>query len=110
MQNGEIEVIDGDDLEQPVVDLGGGVLPVPRPRAARVASDVEEEDAVRAVRLQLVGVVDAVALQRHVVHETAPLLLEQVLAAFHPVEQEVARPRGELLRLVVARPNIMFCC
>jgi hypothetical protein len=45
-----------------------------------------------------------------VVHETAPLLLEQVLAAFHPVEQEVARPRGELLRLVVARPNIMFCC
>ena len=78
-------------------------LGVPRLRAARVAGNVEDEDGVGAVVGQPLGEVDAVALDGDVAHQVAPLVLEEVLPALHPVEDEVARPRGEVARVRVAR-------
>ena len=43
------------------------------------------------VGLEALGVVFAIALDADEVHEVAPLLLEEVLATFQPVEEEVAR-------------------
>ena len=56
-----------------------------------------------AVGSEVVSHVLAVALNPHVVHEVAPLLLKQVFAPLDPVVEEVARPRREVLRVVVAR-------
>ena len=56
-----------------------------------------------AVVGQPLGEVDAVALDGDVAHQVAPLVLEEVLPALHPVEDEVARPRGEVARVRVAR-------
>ena len=56
-----------------------------------------------AVGSEVVSHVLAVALDPHVVHEVAPLLLKQVLAPLDPVVEEVSRPRREVLRVVVAR-------
>ena len=57
---------------------------------------------MRAVVGQSLGEVDAVALDGDVAHEVAPLVLEQVLAALHPVEDEVARARREVAGVRVA--------
>jgi hypothetical protein len=52
MQNGEIKIIDGHDLDESVVDVLIPVLPVPGSGSSGVALDVEEQNAVRSVRSQ----------------------------------------------------------
>lgn len=104
MQNGQVEIIDGDHFEQSVVHLLLAVLPVPRLSASGITADVEEQHAVRPVGLQLVGVIHPVALDPDVIHQISPLLLEQIFPAFQTVEQEISGPGGEMLRIVVPGP------
>lgn len=77
-------------------------LGVPRLCPARVAGNVEHEDRVSAVVGQPLGEVNAVALDGDVAHEVAPLVLKEVLAALHPVENEVARAGGKVARVRIA--------
>lgn len=55
------------------------------------------------------GVVLSITFYANKVHEVAPLLLEQVLATLEAVEQEVARPRREVIRVVVSRAVELQC-
>ncbi len=89
-------------FQESVVRLLWTALPIPGPRPTGVALDVEEDDGVGTVGAEALGQVNAVALDAHVVHKTPPLLAKQVLPALQPVEEEVPRPRRELLRVAVA--------
>ena len=57
---------------------------------------------MRAVSLQTLREILAVALDAHVVHQVAPLLLEQVFATLQAVEEKVAGAAGEVVGVVVA--------
>ena len=54
------------------------------------------------IGLEPLRVVLAVALDADVVHEVAPLLLEEILAPFQAIEQEISRPRREVIGVVVS--------
>ena len=49
VQNSQIEVVDGHDLDESVVDVLTAVLAVPRSSPSGVTFDVQKQNAVRSV-------------------------------------------------------------
>ena len=71
----EVHIVHGHDLDEAVARALRAGLVFPRPRAARVALDVEEEESVRAVVLQPLRDVAHAAVAQGALHAAVGTLL-----------------------------------
>ena len=81
----EVHIVHGHDLHEAVARALDAGLVFPRPRAARVALDVEEEERVRAVVLQPLRDVAHAAVAQGALHAAVGtlLLLSRVINQLH---------------------------